>query len=218
LKSFLSFGAGIGGARFSDGHRLVLYRAHLDYRPAERLWTYLEVERHPVAPTAEATRFDLAAQGLTLGAEWRPPRWEFKALLARHSYSDGNYRREEMLEGVRWFGAPHLQFGTGYGFRHLAFDQHLRHGYFSPTQYQNHAFVTGIRFRAGKHYRGEYMTHIGTESFIQGNFRFSAAVSLQNRWEFKQWSLSGDYFYYHVAQSTGAYRANVFRFGLAYRF
>jgi tetratricopeptide (TPR) repeat protein len=218
LNQAVSFAAGLGGVRFSDGHSLALYRAHLDYQPAERLWTYLEVERHPVAPTAEAARFHVAAQGISLGADWRPSKWQFKGLLARHSYSDGNYRKEETFEGLRWFGATRLQFGAGYGFRHLAFDQQLLHGYFSPAQYQNHAFVTGIRFRAGKHYRAEYMTHLGAESFIQGDYRFSAEISFQNRWQFNKWEFIGDYLYYHVAQSTGAFRANVFRFGLGYRF
>jgi hypothetical protein len=92
------------------------------------------------------------------------------------------------------------------------------HGYFSPAQYQNHAFITGIRLSAGKHYRAEYTTHLGGESFIQGNYRFAAEISLQNRWQFKKWDFSGDYFYYHVAQSSGAFRANVFRFGLGYHF
>jgi tetratricopeptide (TPR) repeat protein len=218
LNPSLSFSGGLGSALFSDGNSLALYRAHLDYRPAERLWTYLEVERHPIAPTVEAARFHVAAQGISLGADWRLPKWQFKGLVARHSYSDGNYRKEETFEGVRWFGAPRLQFGTGYGFRHLAFDQQLLHGYFSPAQYQNHAFITGIRLSAGKHYRAEYTTHLGGESFIQGNYRFAAEISLQNRWQFKKWDFSGDYFYYHVAQSSGAFRANVFRFGLGYHF
>jgi hypothetical protein len=218
LNPSVSLGAGLGGVRFSDGHSLALYRAHLDYQPAERLWTYLEVESHPVAPTAEAVRFHVAAKGISLGADWRPRRWQFKGLLARHRYSDGNYRKEETFEGLRWFGAPRLQFGTGYSFRHLAFDQQLLHGYFSPAQYQNDAIVTGIRFRAGKHYRAEYMMHLGAESSLQGNYRFSAEISLQNRWQFNKWDFIGDYFYYHVAQSTGAFRANVFRFGLGYRF
>jgi hypothetical protein len=218
LNPSVSFGAGLGGVRFSDGTSFALYRAHLDYQPAERLRTYVEVERHLVAPTAEAARFHVAAQGILLGADWRPSNWQFTGSLGRYSYSDGNYRKEEIFEGLRWFGAPRLQFGTGYGFRHLAFELQLRHGYFSPAQYQNHAFVTGIRFGAGKHYRAEYMTHLGAESFYQGNYRFSAEVLLQNRWQFNKWEIIGDYVYYHVAQSTGAFRASVFRFGLGYRF
>ena len=218
LNPSVSIGAGLGGVRYSDGHSLALYRAHVDYQPAERLWTYFEVERHPVAPTAEAARFHVAAQGISLGADWRPRKWQFSGLVGRHSYSDGNFRREETFEGLRWFGAPHLQFGTGYSYRHLGFDQQLFHGYFSPAQYRNNAFVTGIRFRAGKHYRAEYMTHLGAESFVQGNYRFSAEISLQNRWQFNKWNFIADYFYYHVAQNTGAFRANGFRFGLGYLF
>ena len=100
----------------------------------------------------------------------------------------------------------------------MLFRSQLLHGYFSPAQYQNNAFVTGIRFGAGKHYRAEYMTHLGAASLLQGTYRFSADISLQNRWQFNKWDFIGDYFYYHVAQSTGAFGANVFRFGLGYRF
>lgn len=218
VNSALSVGAGLGGARFSDGYLLPLYRAHVDYQPAEKLWTYVQVERHPVAPTAKAALFHVAAQGISLGAEWRPRKWQFSGLLERYSYSDGNHRNEATLQGLRWFGSPRLQFGTGYGFRHMAFAQQPLRGYFSPAQYQNHALITGVRFRVGKYYRAEYLTRLGTESFIHGNYRFSAEISLQNRWQFNRWDFTGDYSYYHVAQSTGAYRANMFRFGLGYHF
>jgi hypothetical protein len=218
LNPSLAVSGGVGAVRFSDGASTALYRARLDYQPMERLWTTIQVDRHPVAPTVEAARLHLTAQGISANVYWKPGNWQFSGSLARHQYSDGNYRKEETFEGLRWFGAPRLQFGAGYGFRHLAYDEQLRHGYFSPAQYQNHAFVTGIRFRAGKHYRAEYLTHIGGESLIPGKYQFSAEVSLQNRWQFKKWDFTGDYFYYHLAQSTGAFRANMVRFGVGYRF
>jgi hypothetical protein len=176
------------------------------------------LERHVVAPTAEAARLHLTGQGAFFGAEWRPGQWQFSGSLARHHYSDGNNRKEESVEAVRWFGEPRLQFGAGYGFRHLAFDANLRHGYFSPTEYHNQALIAGIRFRLGKHYRAEYMTHIGAESLMPGSNRLGAEVFLQNRWQLKNWELGADYFYYHLAQNSGAFRAQMVRFGLNYRF
>jgi hypothetical protein len=218
LNSSLSFGVGAGAVRFSDGFSRGLYRAHVEYQPMEKLWTHLEVERHAVSPTAEAAGFHLTAQGVSLGADWRPGKWEISGTLARHNYSDGNNRKEETFEALRWFGEPRLQFGAGYGVRHLAFDASLGHGYFSPAQYHNQALATGLRFRVGKHYRAEYMTHIGAESFMPSGTRLGAEVLLQNRWQWNKWDVGADYFYYHLAQNSGAFRANIARFVVNYRF
>jgi hypothetical protein len=73
--------------------------------------------------------------------------------------------------------------------------------------------------RLGKHYRGEYLGYGGAE--ILENFAgYSPAgeVLLKNDFLFGPWDLAADYSYFHLIQSTGAFRANAASVTLGYKF
>lgn len=218
LTRFLSFAGEAGVVRFADGSSRPLYGVDLELHPTRRLWLTAGFSRNPIYPTFRATQFNLLAQGLRTHVEWNPGHWRLNFRGSRLDYSDGNRIHREWGEVLRSMGDSPLSFLAGYRFDHLAFSQNLRHGYFSPSEYQSHLAVGGVRPRFGSRFRGEYLARVGAESISGHSYQGAWELALRNRMIFGNWELGGDYFYYHLAQTTGAFKTHVGRVLVAYNF
>lgn len=111
-----------------------------------------------------------------------------------------------------------LAIAAGYQFRRLNFSSSVAHGYFDPNTYQSHLGVTGIRLRFNKTFYGEYLARVGGESISSGPYRTAWEANLQNHATLGNWDIGVNYTYFHIAQSTGAFRAHVPRVTVTYRF
>jgi hypothetical protein len=119
---------------------------------------------------------------------------------------------------LRWIGNSHFAVGLGYQYTHSSFSQTLAHGYFSPNQYHSHLGLGGFRFGIGKIYRGEYIGEYGAETVDQNPYQIAWEATAKNRFVLGKLEMGADYTYFHLAQSTGAFRAQVGRLSVAYRF
>ena len=97
-------------------------------------------------------------------------------------------------------------------------DQSLLHGYFNPSKYYSHLGRAGLKFRLGRAFRAEYLGGAGTESISAGPYQNAWELALRNRMKFENWEFGGDYFYFRLAQSTGAFNSQGGRLALAYYF
>lgn len=211
-------GAGGGAVRFADGAHRTLYRGTLIFHPAKHLWLEGGFSRFPIYPTFRAAQFDLLAEGWRSHLDWEPGSWRLNATWSKQHYSDGNRSEREQAEVLRWVGSSPLAFGAGYRFTHTTFRQDLLHGYFSPSTYQSHLGQFGVNFRPGKVFRGEYFVRMGAESIAGAPYRAAWEVALRNRARLGSWEVGADYMYFHVTQSTGAFRAQDARLVVAYNF
>jgi tetratricopeptide (TPR) repeat protein len=218
LTRWLFVGAGAGMVHFANDSNRGLYRGELILHPVRNFWLQGGFSRIPIAPTFQAAQFDLLAEGWWTRLDWQPRSWRVSADFAKQHYSDSNRTQREDAEVLRWIGTTHFALGLGYGYSHSLFAQSLLHGYFSPNRYQNHLALGGFRFGVGKVYRGEYIAQYGAESVDQSPYQFAWQATAKNRLSFGRLDLGADYTYFHLAQSTGAFRAQVGRVSLAYRF
>jgi tetratricopeptide (TPR) repeat protein len=210
--------AGGGAVRFANGSSRALYRGEVELHPVKGLWLSGGFSRTPIAPTFRATQFNLLAEGWHARLDWNPRGWRTYATWSNQHYSDGNHAQRADAELIRWFGTSHFAIATGYRFSYIGFNETLLHGYFNPRRYQSQLGVTGVRFGVGRHFRGEYLARVGAESISGAPYRSAWEVALRNRVLLRQWELGGDYSYFHLAQNTGAFRAQSGRFVVAYRF
>jgi len=218
LIRWLFVGAGGGMVRFADNSNRALYRGELILHPMRSFWLQGGFSRIPIAPTFQAAQFDLLAEGWWARLDWQPRSWRVSADFAKQHYSDSNRTQREDAEVLRWLGNSHFAVGLGYGYSHSLFSQSLLHGYFSPNHYQNHLALGGFRFAVGKIYSGEYIAQYGAESVDANPYLFAWQATAKNRLSFGRIDIGADYTYFHLAQSTGAFRAQVGRASLAYRF
>jgi tetratricopeptide (TPR) repeat protein len=214
----LAVAAGGGAVRFANGSSRALYSGELELHPVKGLWLSGGFSRAPIAPTFRATQFNLLAEGWHARLDWNSRGWRTYATWSSRHYSDGNHAQRADAELIRWFGTSHFAIATGYRFNYIGFNESLLHGYFSPRRYQSHLGVTGIKLGIGRHFRGEYLVHAGGESISGAPYQSAWEVALRNRVLLRQWELGGDYSYFHLAQNTGAFRAQSGRFVVAYRF
>lgn len=214
----LTFTAGGGGLRFSGGASKGLYHIGGEYRPVRHMWIDFSYAMRPVAPTESAAASHLVARGLVGEVAWRSPAYEINGTIVREHYSDGNNRREEELDAMHWFRSPRLSVGGGYRFRHLAFEQLLHHGYFSPDKYFNHGALAELRLSSGSRLSADYKLTIGAESISSAPYTLVYEAILAHKWETEKWDVNADYLYYHYTQASGAYQAHGVRFGVTYRF
>jgi Tfp pilus assembly protein PilF len=217
-RRWLLIGAGGGQVRFDDGTRRGLYRGEVMFHPARSLWLQGGFSRIPIYPTFQASQFDLLAEGWHTRLDWTPGLWRLNASWSRQHYSDSNRVQREGAELLRWIGSPGFALGAGYRFTHATFSQDLFHGYFSPSEYHSHLGLTGLRFGLGRVFRGEYLAGVGAESIAQGAYQSAWELALRNHASLRNWEFGVDYFYFNLAQSTGAFRAQVGRLMIAYRF
>ncbi|HEV2424015.1 MAG TPA: hypothetical protein VGZ29_04215 [Terriglobia bacterium] len=217
--NWLTFGLGAGGVRFGDGSARSLYQADVGVHPARRLWFQTGFSRSPFYPDARAAQFDLTTEGWNATADWQPGQWRASAWWAKQHYSDGNLSRRHGTELLRWIGSPRLAVAAGYRYTHYDFKQSPGHGYFSPDEYQSHLGITGLSFHAARRFNAEYLVRVGGESLFRGGpFQYAWELALRNRVTLGRWNVGLDYFYFHLAQSTGAFRAHAGRWVAEYRF
>jgi tetratricopeptide (TPR) repeat protein len=218
LTQSVTVTGGAGLVRFADTSSRGLYRGGLEFHPTRNLWISGGFNRTPIAPTFFATQFDLLANEWNARLAWNPRGWRTSVYLLKQHYSDTNDARRAGVELIRWLGTSRFSVGAGYQFRYIAFDQALLHGYFEPSRYQSHLGVGGIKYGIGRRFRGEYLGRIGGETIAGAPYQTAWEVALRHRVVLEHWDLGADYSYFRLAQSTGAYRAQMGRFSVAYRF
>jgi thioredoxin-like negative regulator of GroEL len=218
LASWLFVAGGGGIVRFADNSNRALYRGTLILHPIKSLWVQGGFSRIPIAPTFEAAQFDLLAEGWWTRLDWQPRSWRVSADFSKQHYSDSNRTQREDAELLRWIGNSHFAVGLGYQYAHSSFTQTFSHGYFSPNQYHSHLGLGGFRFGIGKFYRGEYIAEYGSETVEQNPYQIAWEATAKNRFILGKLEMGADYTYFHLAQSTGAFRAQVGRLSVAYRF
>ena len=211
--------SGTGGVvRFANGTNTVLYRGEAELHPARRLWLEGGFLRRPISPTYDSAQFNLTAEGWRAKAEWYPKGWQFDTSWSAEHYSDSNRSQRFETQFLRWFGTSRFSVGAGYRLNYVAFDQTLLHGYFNPSQYYSHLGRAGLKFRLGSAFRAEYLGGAGAESISAGPYRNAWELQLRNRMKFESWEFGGDYFYFRLAQNTGAFNSQGGRLALAYYF
>jgi len=221
LTRYIGVRASAGLVRFPDSSSHPLYGGDLELYPFKALLVSGGFSRVPVFPTFDAAQFDLLTEGWHGRVDYRTKNLSVAGTFALTHLSDGNRAEREWVEGLRWFPVKEQPFSiaAGYAFRHLHFAQDLNHGYFSPLQYHSHLVAAGVRFRIGKHYRGEYLGYGGAEvrTGVSGHSP-AGELLLKNDFFFGRWDLTADYSYFHLTQATGAFRANAVTTTFGYRF
>ncbi|HKF19913.1 MAG TPA: hypothetical protein VKE93_00010 [Candidatus Angelobacter sp.] len=220
LNPYVAVRAGAGAIRFADSSQ-ALYSADLELYPWKSLLVSGGFSRYPILPTWDAAQLDLLSEGWHGRADYNIRNFSVAGTVYLTHYSDGNRSEREWAETLRWFSRSNSSFAVaaGYAFRHLHYARDLDHGYFSPTQYHSHLAAAGVRFRVGKVYRGEYLGYAGVESLRDlGTYSPAGELLLKNDFSWGQWVLSADYSYFHVIQTTGAFRANAITATLGYKF
>ena len=214
---FLSGGG--GAVRFNDGDVNAVYETSLAFQPVRALLFGGDFSRVPIIPNAEATGHKITAQGWEAFAGWTGAHWQLSARASRQRYSDGNIGSRQMAEVLREWRIRGVGFETGYRFRHYGFELDPAHGYFSPSDYQSHLAAVGVRLPRLRKYRGEFLARGGAESAGAGQpFTPAWEINFRNEVLLGNWTLQLDYSKYHLAQDTGAFRADAGRFAIAYHF
>jgi tetratricopeptide (TPR) repeat protein len=221
INKFVGARAGGGAVRFADGNSRLLYSGDFDFYPWKNLTLSAGFSRFPIAPTFDAAQFDLLSEGWHGRAGYNTRNFSVNGSLLFTHYSDGNHSEREWAEALRWFGLHDSRFAVagGYAFRHLHFPADLNHGYFSPSQYFSHLAAVGFRMRIGKRYSGEYLGYGGGERLNSlGGYSPAGELLVKNDFSFGRWQLAADYSYFHLIQTTGAFRANALTATLGYKF
>ncbi|HKD80254.1 MAG TPA: tetratricopeptide repeat protein [Candidatus Angelobacter sp.] len=221
LNRYMAVRSSVGAVRFVDENARVLYGGDLELFPRKDLFLSGGFARYPIAPTFDSLAFNLLAEGWHSRLDYTPRNLTVSVSLSITHYSDGNHAEREWAEGLRWFPWHDGQFavGGGYAFRHIHFTKDLNHGYFSPNQYRSHLGAAGFRMRLGKHYRGEYLGYGGAELLEDfADYSPAGEMLLKNDFFFGHWDLGADYSYFHLIQTTGAFRANAATITLGYKF
>ena len=214
---FLSGGG--GALRFNDGDVNAVYETSLAFQAVRSLLFGGSFSRVPIIPNAEATGHKITAQGWEVFAVWTGANWQLSARGSRQHYSDGNIGSRQTAEVLREWRIRGVSFETGYRFRHYGFELDPANGYFSPTDYQSHLAVVGVRLPRLRKYRGEFLARGGAESAGAGqSFTPAWEINVRNELLLGNWTLQLDYSKYHLAQDTGAFRADAGRFAIAYHF
>ena len=211
--------AGGGAIHFDRGDVRAIYEATLTGQPASHLLLGAAFSRVPVVPDAEAAEHQLTAQGWEGFAVWTPAHWQLNLRATRRHYTDENVGEQEWIEALHHWTAPKVDYIAGCRFRRYTFRQDVAHGYFSPDNYRSYQAAFGASFHPGRRYRGEITTRIGAESIASGaDFQAAWEITARNQLTAGHWELNLDYSRYHMAQVTGAFKANAARFEFAYRF
>jgi hypothetical protein len=218
LRRWLFIGGGGGVVRFADNSNRALYRGELTLHPIRSFWLQGGFSRMPITPTFLSAQFDLLAEGWWGRLDWQPRSWRVSADFSKQHYSDSNRTQREHAELLRWVGNSHFAVGLGYQYAHSSFTERFAHGYFSPNQYHSHLGLAGFRFGVGKFYRGEYIAAYGAETVDTNPYQIAWEATAKNRFLLGKLEMGADYTYFHLAQSTGAFRAQVGRVSAAYRF
>jgi tetratricopeptide (TPR) repeat protein len=218
LTRWIFIGAGGGFVRFADNTNQALYRGELVLHPTGSFWLQGGFSRIPITPTFQSAQLDLLAEGWWSRLDWQPRSWRISADFSKQHYSDSNRTQRQDAEVLRWIGNSQFAVMLGYRYAHSSFTQTLLNGYFSPNQYHSHLGLGGLRFGIGKIYRGEYTAASGAETIDENGYQIAWEASAKNRFVVGKLEIGADYTYFHLAQSTGAFRAQIGRVSAAYRF
>jgi hypothetical protein len=218
VRRWLFVAGGAGIVRFADDSHRALYRGTLILHPLKSVWLQGGFSRIPITPTFQSAQFDLLAEGWWTRLDWQARSWRVSADFSKQHYSDSNRTQREDAELLRWIGNLHFAVGLGYQYAHSSFTQTFANGYFNPNQYHSHLGLGGFRFWVGKFYRGEYLAAYGAETVDRNPYQIAWEATAKNRLVVGKLEMGADYSYFHLAQSTGAFRAQVGRVSVAYRF
>ena len=218
VRRWIFVGAGGGIVRYPDNSNRALYHGELILHPIRSFWLQGGFSRTPITPTFQSAQVDLLAEGWWSRLDWQPRSWQVSADFSKQHYSDSNRTQRQGVELRRWIGDSHFAVMLGYRYAHSAFTQTLFNGYFSPNQYHSHLGLGGLRFGIGKIYRGEYFAAFGAETIDGKDYEFAWETTAKNRFVVGNLEMGADYTYFHLAQSTGAFRAQAGRASIAYRF
>lgn len=221
LNKYVAVRSSVGAVRFVDSASRVLYGGDLELFPYKNLLLAGGFSRYPIAPTFDALGFNLLAEGWHSRLDYRTRNLSIAGSFVSAHYTDRNHAEREWAEGLRWFSWHDNQYaiGGGYAFRHIHFTKNFSHGYFSPNQYRSHLGAAGFRMKLGKHYRGEYLGYGGGELLEDfAGYTPAGEALLKNDFFFNHWDIAADYSYYHLIQTTGAFRANAITLVLGYKF
>jgi tetratricopeptide (TPR) repeat protein len=221
LNKYVSLRTSLGAVRFVDTNSKLLYGGDLELYPIKGLYVSGGFARYPITPTFDSTAFNLLSEGWHSRIDYSAHNFAVDGSLFLTHYTDGNHGEREWAEALRWFPWNDNRFaiGGGYAFRHIHFTKELDHGYFSPNQYRSQLGAAGFRMRLGKHYRGEYLGYGGAEILENfSGYEPAGEVLLKNDFLFGPWDLAADYSYYHLIQTTGAFRANAVTVTFGYKF
>ena len=215
----LAVSTGGGAIRFDKGDVRAIYETTLTGQLASHLLVGATFSRIPIVPDAEAAEHQLTAQGWEAFSLWTPAYWQITVRATRRHYTDGNIGEQEWAEAIHQWNTRIVDYVGGYRFRHYGFNQDVAHGYFSPDNYQSHQAGFGATFHPGRRYRGELTARVGAESIASGaDFHTAWEISARNQLTLGHWDLSLDYSRFHMAQVTGAFKADAARFEFAYHF
>ena len=215
----LALSAGGGAVRFDKGDVRAIYETTFTSLVTRHFLAGAGFSRIPIVPDAEAAEHILTAQGWEAFGLWTPDHWQINIRAAGRHYSDENTSEQQWVEALHQWTTPKVDYVTGCRFRHYAFSKDVAHGYFSPDNYQIYQATLGALFHPGRIYRGELTAQIGAESIANGaSFQAAWEVGVRNQLILGEWTLSLDYSRYHMAQASGAFRADAARFELAYHF
>ncbi|MGC2695436.1 MAG: tetratricopeptide repeat protein [Candidatus Angelobacter sp.] len=221
LNKYVAIRSSVGAVRFVDTNSRLLYGGDLEFFPWKHLALSGGFSRYPIIPTFDSLQFNLLAEGWHSRVNYSSRNFSVDGTFSVTHYSDGNHAEREWAETLRWFDFHDNRYavGGGYAFRHIHFTKDLNHGYFSPGQYRSHLGAAGFRLRLGKHYRGEYLGYGGVEALENfADYSPAGELLLKNDFYFGRWDLAADYSYYHLIQTTGAFRANAVSVILGYKF
>ena len=221
LNKYVGLRTSLGAVRFVDTNSRLLYSGDLELYPIKGLYVAGGFARYPIIPTFDAAAFNLLSEGWHSRIDYSGHNFTVDGSFSLSHYNDGNHGEREWAEALRWFpwNDNHFAIGGGYAFRHIHFAEEIDHGYFSPNQYRSQLGAAGFRMRLGKHYRGEYLGYGGAEILENfSGYQPAGEVLLKNDFLFGPWDLAADYSYYHLIQTTGAFRANAVTVTFGYKF
>lgn len=215
----IAVAAGGGAIRFDDADLRAIYEGSITVQVARHLLAGAGFSRVPIVPDAEASEHELTAQGWEAFGVWTPEHWQVNIRASRRHYTDTNVGAQELAEALHQWTTAKMNYVAGYRLRYYGFSHDFAHGYFSPAAYQSHQATFGLMFHPGGRYRGELTARAGAESLGNGaDFQPAWEINARNEVILGKWTLNLDYSRYHLAQVTGAFRADAARFGLAYHF
>lgn len=221
VNKYISLRTSVGAVRFVDTNSRLLYGGDLELYPIKGLYVSGGFARYPITPTFDSLAFTLLSEGWHGRVGYSAHNFTVDGSFSLTHYTDGNHGEREWAEALRWFPWDDNRFaiGGGYAFRHIHFAEEIDHGYFSPNQYRSQLGAAGFRMRLGKHYRGEYMGYGGAEILENfSGYEPAGEVLLKNDFLFGAWDLAADYSYYHLIQTTGAFRASAVTVTFGYKF
>jgi tetratricopeptide (TPR) repeat protein len=219
VRGWMVVSAGAGAVRFNDRSVQPTYQTSAAFQLPKNFIVGGSFSRIPVLPNGEATEHKITARGWETFGRWNRGPWQVSVTGSRQHYSDQNLGTRETVEGLRDWRVRGVRLELGYRYRHYGFDNDPGEGYFAPDSYQSHLAVGGVRFQPRRWYHGEVLVRGGFESIgAGGGFSPAWEINVRNEVALRDWTMQLDYARYHLAQETGAFRADTGQLGIAYHF